>query len=298
MKAVYTFADLSSRELLDAGASKPAKLAVIGMPVAHSASPQMHQAALDALGIDARYIRLELTPNEFQPALQRLAELDFIGCNVTVPHKFLALESCDDVHPDARTLGSVNTIRFDADAIRGFNTDGPGFAEAIQEAFGQPLSSLKVAIAGAAGGAGQAIATQCLLSDVQQLVLINRSADKLAELATRLQGLHTNTRIIALGLDAPDLHTHCLHSNLLVNTSSLGLKAGDPSILPDNCIDRSHLVYDTIYQPPLTPFLQLAQSKGCRTDNGFSMLIHQGAIAFQLWFPGTHPIELMRQALR
>ena len=297
MKAVYTFADLGSREALDAGASKPAKLAVIGMPVAHSASPQMHQAALDELGIDARYIRLELNPDEFQPALRRLAELGFIGCNVTVPHKFLALESCDDVHPDARALGSVNTIRFDADAMRGFNTDGPGFAEAIREAFGQPLASLKVAIAGAAGGAGQAIATQCLLSGVQQLALINRSTDKLTELVTRLQGLHADTRIIALGLNAPDLHTRCLNSDLLVNTSSLGLKAGDASILPDDCIKKSHLVYDTIYQPPLTPLLLLAQSKGCRTGNGFSMLIHQGALAFQLWFPNTHPIEVMRKAL-
>lgn len=297
MKAVYTFADLSSRDALDAGATKPAKLAVIGMPVAHSASPQMHQAALDELSIDARYIRLELTPDEFQPALRRLAELGFIGCNVTVPHKFLALESCDHVHPDARALGSVNTIRFDADAIRGFNTDGPGFAEAIHDAFGQPLKSLKVAIAGAAGGAGQAIATQCLLSGVQQLVLINRTPDKLAKLVTRLQGFHADTNIIALSLDTPDLHTHCLDSDLLVNTSSLGLKAGDTSILPDKCLKRSHLVYDTIYQPPLTPLLHLAQSKGCRTENGFSMLIHQGALAFQLWFPNTRPIEAMRQAL-
>jgi len=297
MKSVYTFADLSSRELLDAGSLKPAKLAVIGMPVAHSASPQMHQAALDALSIDARYIRLELTSEEFQPALQRLAELGFIGCNVTVPHKFLALESCDDVHPDARALGSVNTIRFDADAIRGFNTDGPGFAGAIHEAFDQPLASLKVAIAGAAGGAGQAIATQCLLSGVQQLVLINRSIDKLANLVTRLEGFHADTNIIALSLEAPDLHTHCLDSDLLVNTSSLGLKTGDASILPDDCIKQDHLVYDTIYKPPLTPLLQLAQRKGCRTENGFSMLIHQGALAFQLWFPNTHPIEVMRQAL-
>lgn len=297
MKAVSTFADLVSREALDADASQPAKLAVIGMPVSHSASPKMHQAAIDELGIDARYIRLELHPEEFEAGLRRLAELGFIGCNVTVPHKFAALAACDEVDPAAQALGSVNTIRFDPDAVRGFNTDGPGFAEAIRESFGRELSSLKVAIAGAAGGAGQAIATQCLLSGVRQLVLINRSTDKLAPLVERLQQNHPEARLVPLGLDAPELQAHCLDSDLIVNTSSLGLKHSDPSILPEDCLRVSHLVYDTIYQPAITPLLKLAHHKGCRTDNGLSMLLHQGALAFQLWFPRTHPLEVMREAL-
>ena len=127
--------------------------------------------------------------------------LGFIGCNVTVPHKLDALENCTDVHPDARALGAVNTVRFDADATRGFNTDGPGFARAIEDDFGVPLASLKVAIAGAGGGAGQAIATQCVLLGVEKLVLVNRTVEKLGPLVERLQDLGSATEIVPLSFD-------------------------------------------------------------------------------------------------
>src|SRR6478609_1006738 len=156
MKEVYTLEDLTTRDLLDAGSNNPARLAVIGHPVAHSASPRMHQAALDELGNDLRYIRLDIEPGQVGEAFNRMRALGFIGCNVTVPHKLEAMEHCE-VHPDAKLLGAVNTIRFDDDAIRGFNTDGPGFARAIEDEFDVEFASLKVAIAGAGGGAGQAI---------------------------------------------------------------------------------------------------------------------------------------------
>jgi shikimate dehydrogenase len=297
MKPVYTLDDLASRETLDAGADKPARLAVLGWPIAHSASPGMHQAALDANGIDARYIRLEVEPGKIPEAFSRMRALGFIGCNVTVPHKLDALENCTVVHPDARALGAVNTVRFDADATRGFNTDGPGFARAIEDDFGVPLSSLKVAIAGAGGGAGQAIATQCVLSGVRKLVLVNRTVEKLVPLVARLRELGAATEIIALSFVEESLANHCLSSDLIVNTSSSGLKAGDPPILPGTCLKPEHLIYDTIYQPPVTPLLALAGELGCRRSNGLTMLLHQGALAFQHWFPQTDPLAVMCAAL-
>lgn len=298
MKPVYTLEDLVSRDVLDAGADKPARLAVLGWPVAHSASPRMHQPALDANAIDARYIRLEVEPGKVADAFARMRSLDFIGCNVTVPHKLDAMAACDDVHPDAIALGAVNTVCFDADGTRGFNTDGPGFERAIADDFGVPLAGLKVAIAGAGGGAGQAIATQCVLSGAGKLILINRSVDKLGPLAERLALLGSNTEVITLPFDDPSLAGHCLGSDLIVNTSSVGLKPGDPSILPAICLKPEHRVYDTIYQPPVTPLLALAGDCGCRTSNGLSMLIHQGALAFQHWFPETDPLAVMRAALK
>ena len=161
MKSVYTLHDLASRATLDAGAVMPARLAVLGWPVAHSASPRMHQPALDAAGIDARYIRLEVEPGHIPEAFARMRELGFIGCNVTVPHKTDAMANCTWVHPDAVVLGTVNTVHSEGGSIRGFNTDGPGFARAITEDFGITLDVVSVAIAGAGGGAGQAIAVQC-----------------------------------------------------------------------------------------------------------------------------------------
>jgi shikimate dehydrogenase len=297
MKHVYTLEDLVSRERLDAGCAKPARLAVIGHPIAHSASPQMHQAALDAAGIEARYIRLDIQPGEVSETFSRLRALGFIGCNITVPHKLEAMTLCE-VHPDAQALGAVNTLRFDPDATRGFNTDGPGFSRAIEDDFQIPFAKLSVAIVGAGGGAGQAISTQGCLSEIRKIVLINRSADKLSPLVARLLKLAKNTEIVALALDDPAVPELCLSCDLIVNTSSVGLKAGDPCILPRDCLKKEHLVYDTIYQPPVTPLLATANELGCRTAHGLSMLIHQGALAFQHWFPGTEPLAVMKLALR
>lgn len=296
MKSVYTLQDLSSRELLDAGASKPARLAVIGHPVAHSASPQMHQPALDAAGIDARYIRLDIELGQVGEAFARMRALGFIGCNVTVPHKLEAMGHCE-VHPDAVALGAINTIRFDADLNRGFNTDGPGFARAIEDDFNVPFASLTVAIIGAGGGAGQAIATQRCLSGIGKLVLVNRTREKLGPLVDKLRLIRPQAEIVALSFDGPALVEHCLSCDLIVNTSSVGLKADDPSILPASCLKKEHLVYDTIYQPPVTPLLAVANGLGCRTANGLSMLINQGALAFQHWFPGSDPLPVMKRSL-
>lgn len=296
MKPVYSLHDLSSRELLDAGADKPARLAVIGHPIAHSASPQMHQAALDAADIDARYIRLDIEPGQVGEAFARMRALGFIGCNVTVPHKLEAMEHCE-VHSDAAALGAVNTIRFDEDLNRGFNTDGPGFASAIEDDFQVPFASLKVAIVGAGGGAGQAIATQGCLSGIEKLVVVNRTVGKLGPLVEKLQLIRPQTKITALSFDDPDLIEQCHGCDLIVNTSSVGLKEGDPSILPATCLKKEHLVYDTIYKPPVTPLLAVANDLGCHTANGLSMLVNQGALAFQLWFPGTDPLDVMKRSL-
>ena len=297
MKPVYTIDDLASRETLDPGASNPARLAVIGYPVAHSASPQMHQPALDAHDIDARYIRIELTPDQLKDAFSRMRQLGFIGCNVTVPHKLAAMELCDEVSPEAKALGAVNTISFNKNQTLGTNTDGPGFAQAVKCAFGTSLSQLKIVIAGAGGGAGQAIATQCVLAGVPQLTLINRTLNKIEDLRTKLESMAANTRIATLSFDDDALARHCLEADLIVNTSSIGLKAGDPSILPAGCLKAEHLVYDTIYQPPVTPLLALAEQTGCKTANGISMLIQQGALSFKHWFPTSEPLEIMRKAL-
>jgi shikimate dehydrogenase len=297
IQEVYHFADLASRDRLDAGCSKPARLAVIGHPIAHSASPQMHQAVLYAEGEDVRYVRIDIEPGQVSAAFLRMRELGFIGCNVTVPHKLEAMAVCDEVHADARAIGAVNTICFDPDGTRGFNTDGPGFARAIADEFGVELGSLKLAILGAGGGAGQAIATQACLVQVPKLVLVNRTIGKLAPLVRRLQEISPQTEIVARSFEDLSLELDCLSCDLLVNTSSLGLKVGDPTIVRAACLHEGQRVYDTIYQPPVTALLAMAQEMGCRTANGLSMLVHQGALAFQHWFPGTEPLAIMRAAL-
>ena len=295
---VYRLSDLESRDVLDAGHAKPARIAVIGHPVGHSASPRMHQPALDEAGIDARYIALEVEPGQVAEAFKRMRELGFIGCNVTVPHKFDALAACDEIDDAARVLGAVNTVRFDADATRGSNTDGYGFEHAVKEALNFNLLDKAVLIVGAGGGAGGAIAAHCVRSKVRRLILVNRTLSKIESLAERLS--FGETEIITLPSDAFE-NTENLElahaADLLVNTASLGLKQDDPSPLPEACFSSKHFVFDTIYQPPRTSFIRAGEAAGAKTANGAGMLLHQGVRAFEIWFPGSTPTEAMRRGL-
>ena len=295
---LHTEADLASRELLDHHQPLPARLAVLGFPVAHSASPAMHQAALDALGLPMRYIKIEVMPGRVAAVLERLRELDFIGVNVTVPHKFEALRACNLLDPAAAALGVVNTIGFHSKGLHGWNTDGVGFSRAVTEAFQLGIAGSSVLIVGAGGGAGQALAAQCAREQAASLILVNRSLGKIQELAAHLQSQHPNLSIRCLALDSSDLKQACYDSQLIVNTSSLGLKHDDPSPLPCGYLAPHHCVFDTIYQPAITPLLQQAEQIGCRRANGLGMLLHQGVAAFAHWFDGREPIEAMRAGLR
>ncbi|MDP0492610.1 MAG: shikimate dehydrogenase [Verrucomicrobiota bacterium JB023] len=304
MNEVFTFADLEQPASLNPEGQKPARLAVIGHPVAHSKSPELHQPALDSHDIDARYIRLDLEPGQLTDAFARMRDLGFIGTNVTVPHKFEALSTCSDLDPAAQALGAVNTVLFSDDgSTLGFNTDGPGFVRAIREEFSVDVRDLKILIVGAGGGAGQALATQCAREGCEQLILVNRSLDKIMQLKERLTPFFETERLEGPGdrlqaypIDSPDLAEVAGHCDLIVQTTSLGLKATDPAPLPRHCVQPHHLVYDTIYQPPQTRFLREAQASGARIANGLSLLLHQGALSFEYWFPGSQPLPSMKKA--
>ena len=295
---VYQMSDLVARDVLDAFHDKPAILAVIGCPVSHSASPAMHQPALDACGIHGRYIKLEVPVGRVMEALQHLNELGFTGANVTVPHKFAALDACHQVDESARQIGAVNTIRFVDGEIHGWNTDGPGFSRAIEEEFSTSLRDLRVMIVGAGGGAGQAIATQCAVEGARRVILVNRTLDKIRSLAQVLEKRFPATQFHCVALDDPQLCGVARQCQLLVNTSSLGLRPDDPSPIDPSCFAPHQWVYDTIYKPPLTTFLRDAVKQGTTVANGFSMLLHQGVLAYNIWFPEQAPLEIMRRGLR
>jgi len=268
-----------------------ARLAVIGHPVAHSRSPAMHQEALDEDQRDCRYIALEVPPGHVAEAFARMRELGFIGCNVTVPHKFEALEACDEIDDIARDFAAVNTVRFDADATRGTNTDGYGFEQAVAETLGLSLSGLSVMIVGAGGGAGSAIATHCARAGVKELLLVNRTISKIETLASRLRHQHPDITVNVMACEA----LQHLDADLIVNTTSLGLRADDPSPLPVHLLTSRHAVFDTIYQP--TALIEAASRAGARHANGSLMLLHQGIAAYRFWFPGSHPEAAMRRGL-
>ncbi len=298
MNAVYTLADLADWERVAAGEPVPLRLAVLGDPVAHSASPPMQNAALAECGIAARYCRLHIRPEEFTDALRLLAEQKFIGVNCTIPHKGAALAAVDAADEHAHRAAGVNTIVFDDDGkLRGFSTDGPGLARAVREQLGADLRDLRVLVLGAGGGAGRAVAMQCASDGARALTLINRSPAKLQPLHDAIAAFYPRDSLTLAPWEDAALARALDISDLVVNCSALGMQPDDPSPIPAALLASRHLLYDTIYTAARTPLMRAADTAGACSANGLSMLLHQGALAFEHWFHRPAPLEAMRAAL-
>ena len=304
MQDVYSLTDLRGWRTVTGAEQPPLKLAVFGDPVAHSASPPMHNAALAALGIDAHYCRLHIRPEELTTALRLLPAQGFIGVNCTIPHKAAALPLMDRVDEHALRIGVVNTVVVEGERLIGFNTDGPGLVRAIRADFGVDLRDLRVMVLGAGGGAGRAIAMQCGIENCERLVLVNRTADKARELAAELQPLFRGPRVFGPGerLEVAPWEERALreqigHTDLIINCTSVGMKPSDPSPLPSSLLQPHLMVYDTIYTARRTRLMQAAGEAGARSANGLSMLLHQGALSFEIWFNREAPLAEMRAAL-
>ncbi|RFC47183.1 MAG: shikimate dehydrogenase [Verrucomicrobia bacterium] len=303
-KSVYTLEDLES--LGQPPLDPPAKLAVIGHPVAHSRSPGMHNAALRAAKIPVQYIRVDLTEEQLPEALQTFSRLGFLGVNVTIPHKGAVLPLLDQVDPLAARIGAVNTIVFDPDqgTKLGFNSDAPGFRQAIREVFAVDLRDLRVLLLGAGGGAGRAAAIQCGADRCDRLVLVNRSFEKAQALVNELRPEFGGTRFAsplarleAIPWETDPLNKALDHVDLIVNCTNLGMKLTDPPLLTPAQIQPHHLVYDMVYAPPRTRLIEAAETAGARAANGLSMLIWQGAISFEYWFNRAPDIAAMKNGL-
>jgi shikimate dehydrogenase len=302
-KDVYTLGDLRDWP----AETPPIRLAVLGDPVAHSRSPQMHNAALMAVGIPAAYGRLHVLPEELAEALRLLPERDFMGANVTIPHKPAALALMDDADPQARRAGGVNTVVVEDRKLLGFSTDGPGLVRAIRGEFGVDVRDLRVLILGAGGGAGRAIAVQCAIEGSARLVLVNRTFERAQALAAELAPDFIETRVTGpmMRLEAVPWHDAALarqlpHIDLVINATPLGMASAElrrVSPVPASLLRPTHLVYDTVYTAGRTPLLLAADEAGARGSNGLSMLLHQGALSFEIWFGRAAPLDVMRGAL-
>jgi len=304
MKTIYTLADLRDWKKKTRDLSPPIRLGVLGDPVAHSLSPEMQNVALQECGLDLRYAPFQIAPNELPDALRLMRELDFVGLNLTVPHKIAALSLVDEVDERARKIGAINTIVFREGKSLGWNTDGPGFERAIREEFSVDLRDMRVLLLGAGGGAGRALAYQCGLENCERLVLVNRTFDKAQALARELAGYFSGPRVLgpearleAIHWEERALRTQLGRTDLVINATTLGLKQSDPSPLPHALIAPHLMIYDLIYRRTATPLLAVAAEAGARGANGLTMLLHQGALAFELWFDRPAPLAAMRGAL-
>src|SRR4029450_12257596 len=192
----YTLTDLEKWDEIAHDIAPPVRLGVFGDPVAHSLSPEMQNAALRACEIDAQYARFHIRTNELRSALRFLRSLDFVGVNLTVPHKIAGFAQIDEVEESASRAGAVNTIRLRDKKLVGSNTDGEGFLRAIRTEFSVDVRDLRVMIIGSGGGTGRAIAWQCALENCERLVLVNRTLEKANAIRERLRPLFMEARVV------------------------------------------------------------------------------------------------------
>jgi shikimate dehydrogenase len=286
--------------------------AVYGYPVRHSASPAMQNAGLAALGLNWRYLAFAVPPTQLRQALAGAAAMRFVGVNLTVPHKLLALDMMDLLDFSARSWGAVNTVRFEGlrpdgtwqplgqwtaeaepEQVRahGFNTDADALLQALREELQWEPAGSTVLLLGA-GGAGRVAALKLAAEAVARLYLVNRTQAKAEQLAAEIRARYPACTV-SLGYPEGTV-------DLLVNATSLGLRPDDPLPLDTSrfAVGRCGFVYDMIYRPAQTPLLQQAARAGCRVANGLGMLLYQGTRALEIWTGRPAPVEVMRRALQ
>ncbi len=294
MQDVYTIEDL---EKLSAPLPAP-RLGVVGHPIVHSLSPAIQMAAMRAAGVGGSYVRI-LCPREegaFRDLTNRLRLLGFLGVNVTVPFKRAAREVADQVDRLSELSGAVNTLVFREGKIEGCNTDGPGFEHALASHCGSRLAEKRVLILGACGGAGSALAIQCVISGCRQLILANRPRPELGRLADRLRSLAPETNIGVCSLvDDEQMRAAVQETDMIVNATSLGLAAEDPLPIAAELLSRRHIVFDLITHA--TPLQRAAAAAKCRVCDGRDMLVGQGALSFEKWFGKRADERVMRAAI-
>lgn len=265
---------------------------LLGHPVAHSKSPQMHNSAFQHLGLDFVYLAFDVLPQLLGEAVQGIRALGMRGVNVTIPHKVEVIRYLDEISEDAQLIGAVNTIVQEEGRLIGYNTDGSGYVRSLREEVTLDLSQSTVMILGA-GGAARAIAVQMALFPVQRLFIANRTIEMAEELAKRVQHL---TEAIPLSLGDAPRYMHRV--DVLINTTSLGMYPHiEETPLAAEYLHEGMVVSDLIYNPRETRLLREAKARGALTHSGLSMFIYQGAEAFALWTGKEAPVAVMRHAV-
>lgn len=270
----------------------------------------MQNAGIAALGLNWRYLAFDVNPKTLREAIGGAMAMKFIGLNLTVPHKLLAMELVDELDESAKAWGAVNTVRFEArkgkgpwlplaqlDAgpvtelrSRGFNTDADAITRSLREDLGFEPRGARILLLGA-GGAGRVAALKLAADGARELFLVNRTVSKAHAVATELRRRFQKTKaVVGYPKGAVDL---------VLNATSLGLKAQDATPLDERQfpLRQARAVYDMVYRPAETALLKAAKSAGCRTANGLGMLLYQGAKALEIWSGKASPIKVMRRAL-
>ena len=269
------------------------RVVLIGHPVAHSLSGAMQQAAFDDQGIDATYELWDRPPLGLADAIAELRGDDFLGANVTIPHKERIVPLVDRLTDEAHVTGAVNTITKEGKRLIGHNTDVPGFRVALDRLVGKQKMPRHAVVLGAGGGA-RAVVYGLITEGFQRIVVFNRHLHRAEGLVKHFGRSAAHMELKAMPWHESIIESELAKTKVLVNATSIGL-AGDVSPIPGEIIPPELLVLDLIYNR--TRFLREAEAAGSTVQDGEVMLLHQGAAAFTLWTGKPAPLELMQRKL-
>ena len=269
---------------------------VFGQPVAENPTGVMQEAGFASAGLNWRYLNFEVAPAKLGAAMQALDALGMRGINLTIPHKVAVIEHLDELSPEARAIGAVNTVRIDGGKKIGENTDGKGFLRGVRSDAGMDPKGKRVVMLGA-GGAARAIGTELVLAGAASLHVVNRSVERGSTMVADLQAATGGSVRFERWQGTYAVPNDC---DLFVNATSIGLYPDVDAMPPvDLSIAREDmLVADAVFNPPETRLLATAKAHGLPTLDGLSMLVYQGVIAFEMW-TGKSPDEAaMKSALK
>jgi shikimate dehydrogenase len=272
-------------------------MGVLGFPVKHTLSPRIHNFLIDKYRMNCVYIPMEVKRGDIDRFLKGISRIDnFAGINITVPYKVDVIKHLDRISAEASRLRAVNTVKIDNNRMHGFNTDFFGFKRSIELNFPKlNLKGCKILMLGA-GGASKAAALALVTSGIKELVILNRTLKNALRLKNDLKKISGRAEIRAAGLDHEFLKKEKDYiPDLIVNTTSVGLKATDSSLINLKSIRAEHTIcYDMIYNPRKTRFLRSALESRLKILNGLDMLILQALKSFSIWTGISLENELMR----
>jgi shikimate dehydrogenase len=271
------------------------RVALIGHPVAHSFSAGMQQAAFDALGIDARYELWDRRQIDLADAVAELRGDDFLGANVTIPHKEHVASLVDRLTEDAQATGAVNTISRDGKKLVGHNTDVAGFKAALDKVVGKQKMPRHAVVLGA-GGDSRAVVWALISEGFQRIVIFNRHLHRGEALVKHFGRSAAHMDLRAMPWHESVLEAELAKTKVLVNATAVGMEPGETPI-PAELLPPDLFVVDLIYNPPVTQLLRAAAAARDTALGGELMLLQQGARAFELWTGKPAPIEVMQAEL-
>jgi len=273
---------------------------IFGHPLSHTLSPAMHEAAFRELGIEAHYIVLDLAPAVFKELMRQTSRISLSGFNVTVPYKETVIPYLDQVRPEARAIGAVNTVYRERKKWVGTNTDMEGFLLALMKDGGFRPSGKRAVILGA-GGAARAVVYGLAREGASEILISDCFPEKADKIARDMCQLFPRAVFQAALAGTPEVKEAVQKADVIINATPLGLKPSDPLVVPESWIPRAghskKFLMDLVYNPAVTPFLKAGKRKGHETLNGLGMLLYQGARALEHWTGRKAPVPVMRHAL-